>query len=367
MTDRKYFSGNSLEQAVMNAARHFKIDPDDLDYRQLDKRHGFVKVRRSHLIEVDPNSPRKPLSDDEAYKRAMSMDPEAHLGRDPNDRSYVTDNRSDRGGRSRRRKGRQRKSQHDGDRKKGQARSRQADASERNGRDEAGRRQRRGRRGGEPKRSGGERKQSGGERKQSGGERKQSEGGNGRQPQAAPARPRERERDRSSSDEQRRRVLRPAGRGERQAAEGPAADAALKGAAALLQLGALDLTAGAYQGDDHLEIELSGGDEDRVTRRRGEVLAALQQLVPSIVRSQTGERVFCRVDCDGFREVHEERLRDLAQRVAGKVGRNGREQVLESMNPAERRIIHMTLNDDPAVSTESLGKGYFKRVRISPE
>lgn len=362
MTDRKYFSGNSLEQAVMNAARHFKIDPDDLDYRQLDKRHGFVKVRRSHLIEVDPNSPRKPLSDDEAYKRAMNMDPEAHLGRDPNDRSYVTDTGSDRGGRSRRRKGRQRKSQEgrqrksqqakrrsqqDGDHKKEQSRSPEADAPDRNDRDDARRRQQRGRRGDG---------------------RKRAADGNARQPQAATAPPREQqERDRGSSDGQRRRVMRPAGRGGRQAAEGPPADAALKGAAALLHLGALDLTADAYQGDDHLEIELSGSDEDRVTRRRGEVLAALQQLVPSIVRSQTGERVFCRVDCDGFREVHEERLRDLAQRVAGKVGRNGRAQVLESMNPAERRIIHMTLNDDPAVSTESLGKGYFKRVRISPE
>lgn len=359
MTDRKYFSGNSLEQAVMNAARHFKVAPEDLNYRQLDKRHGFVKVRRSHLIEVDPNSPRKPLSDDEAYKRAMTMDPEAHLGRDPNDRSYVTDGkrggREQSRGRGRRRKSRGRKSSEPrGERQQAQERAPQQDD--------------RGDRGG---RNGRSRKQRGGDRRQ---EPQRPDSGNGRPPApdaaSRPARarpapsPAAAEGDPSEGP---RRVLRPAGREGRQVAEGPAAQVALDGAASLLRLGCLDLEATAYQGDDHLKIELSGTDQARVTHHSGELLAALQQLVPSIVRSKTGERVFCRVDCDGFREVHEERLRDLAQRVAGKVDRSQRAQVLESMNPAERRIIHITLNDDPSVTTESLGKGYFKRVRISPE
>lgn len=345
MTDRKYFSGNSLEQAVMNAARHFKIDPDDLDYRQLDKRHGFVKVRRSHLIEVDPNSPRKPLSDDEAYKRAMNMDPEAHLGRDPNDRSYVTDDKKAGRGRSRRRGrgGRSKGGQQQRDkRRQPQERESKASAPGDRGPGKGRTRSRDDRRRQEPK---------------------QAESDNGQQP-------REETPPESGSREQsegRRRIMRPAGRGGLQVAESPAAQVALDGAASLLRLGCLDLEATAYQGDDYLKIELSGADQDRVTDHSGELLAALQQLVPSIVRSQTGERVFCRVDCDGFREVHEERLRDLAQRVAGKVDRSQRAQVLESMNPAERRIIHMTLNDDPSVTTESLGKGYFKRVRISPE
>ena len=36
------------------------------------------------------------------------------------------------------------------------------------------------------------------------------------------------------------------------------------------------------------------------------------------------------------------------------------------MNPADRRVIHMTLADDPGVVTESEGEGYFKRVSVRP-
>ncbi len=370
MTERKYFSGNSLEQAVMNAARHFKIDPEDLDYRQMDKRHGFVKVRRSHVIEVNPERPRKPLSDDEAYKRAMNMDPEAHLGRDPNDRSYVTDDpERKRPGRSSRRRGRRRGKgpQQDQARQSGKqeprptrtSRTQEAKKDSTQGQPRAEE---------QPRAEG----QAPVESRPDVETRRRVE--DKPVPESKPItdrKPRSSEEPTSASaedngDQAVRRTLRPAGRGDRALAEGPAAMVAQSGAEGLLRLAALDLSATVYQGDEHLEIDLTGADQDQVTRRRGEVLAALQQLVPSMVRSETGDRVFCRVDCDGFREIHEERLRDLAQRVAGKVDRSGRAQVLESMNPAERRIIHMTLNDDPAVSTESLGKGYFKRVRISP-
>jgi spoIIIJ-associated protein len=58
-TGRRFFSGDTLEQAVMQAARHFQIDPDDLAYRKVEKRHGFLKVRRGVVIDVDPDHPRR--------------------------------------------------------------------------------------------------------------------------------------------------------------------------------------------------------------------------------------------------------------------------------------------------------------------
>lgn len=58
-TGRRFFSGDTLEQAVMQAARHFQIDPDDLAYRKVEKRHGFLKVRRGVVIDVDPDNPRR--------------------------------------------------------------------------------------------------------------------------------------------------------------------------------------------------------------------------------------------------------------------------------------------------------------------
>jgi spoIIIJ-associated protein len=58
---RRFFSGSSLDQAVMMAARHHGIDPEELAYRQIEKRHGFLRTRRAVVIEVDPERPRREL------------------------------------------------------------------------------------------------------------------------------------------------------------------------------------------------------------------------------------------------------------------------------------------------------------------
>lgn len=56
---RRFFSGNTLEQAVMAAARHYEIEPEQLAYRQIEKRHGFLRTRKAVVISVDPDLPRR--------------------------------------------------------------------------------------------------------------------------------------------------------------------------------------------------------------------------------------------------------------------------------------------------------------------
>jgi spoIIIJ-associated protein len=150
------------------------------------------------------------------------------------------------------------------------------------------------------------------------------------------------------------------------AAEGPQAEAAAKGVELLLRVAGLDLTPRIYQGEERLEIDLVGSDADWCFADDGELLMAIEHLLPRIIRSIAGEAVLCRVDCDNFHEIREERLRSLAQKVADEVRQRGRSRTLVPMNPADRRIIHVTLADDPAVVTESEGEGYFKRITVRP-
>jgi len=63
---RRFFSGNTLEQAVMQAASHYQIDPDEVAYRKIEKRHGFLKTRRGVVIDVDPDNPRRVLGSEAA-------------------------------------------------------------------------------------------------------------------------------------------------------------------------------------------------------------------------------------------------------------------------------------------------------------
>ena len=149
-------------------------------------------------------------------------------------------------------------------------------------------------------------------------------------------------------------------------ATGPQAEAAKQGLTLLLGIAGLDLSPKILQGEGRLEIELSGSDTDRCFEEEGEVLRSIEHLLPRLIRTLSGDTVPCRVDCDNFHDIREEQLRTLAQRVAAEVRKRGRYRTLEPMNPADRRVIHMTLADDPGVVTESEGEGYFKRVSIRP-
>jgi predicted RNA-binding protein Jag len=149
-------------------------------------------------------------------------------------------------------------------------------------------------------------------------------------------------------------------------AEGPQAEAAAKGVELLLRIAGLSLTPRIYRSEERMEIELVGTDTDWCFADDGELLMAIEHLLPRIIRSLSGEAVLCRVDCDNFHEIREERLRSLAQRVADEVRQRGRPRTLVPMNPADRRIVHVTLADDSGVVTESEGEGYFKRITIRP-
>lgn len=77
---RRFFSGRTLDQAVMMAARHYKIDPEQLAYRQIEKRHGFLRARRAVVIAVDPDQPRReppPAAEATAPPPAAAPEPEA--------------------------------------------------------------------------------------------------------------------------------------------------------------------------------------------------------------------------------------------------------------------------------------------------
>ena len=115
---------------------------------------------------------------------------------------------------------------------------------------------------------------------------------------------------------------------------------------------------------DVFEVEISETEREVLMDKEGRVLQAMEYLVPRLVRSWMGQGVPVKVDCEGFRAGREQELRDLATRVADEVRRDGTAQSLEPMSPADRRVVHLALADDPDVETESEGTGYYKRVRV---
>ena len=113
-------------------------------------------------------------------------------------------------------------------------------------------------------------------------------------------------------------------------------------------------------------IDLAGEDSGLLIGRRGQTLQALQFLVTLIVRKKLDADVRVVLDVENYRRRRETSLRDMAAKVASRVAQTNRSITLEPMPPADRRIIHTSLSQHPAVRTESAGEGENRKVTIMP-
>lgn len=120
------------------------------------------------------------------------------------------------------------------------------------------------------------------------------------------------------------------------------------------------------KGQAPIIIDIKGNDLSILIGHRAETLDALQLITRMIVGKELGHSAHLIVDVEGYRTRREESLRQLAQKMAGQAIDLGRNQELEPMTPAERRIIHIELRDNGSVSTESSGSEPKRKVVISP-
>lgn len=111
-------------------------------------------------------------------------------------------------------------------------------------------------------------------------------------------------------------------------------------------------------------INISGKGMGVLIGRRGETLNAIQYLC-SLVGNKGGEdyhRVI--IDAENYRGRREQALLKLAANKADDVRRSGRSITLEPMNPYDRRVLHSALQDNPNVTTHSVGDEPNRRVVI---
>jgi spoIIIJ-associated protein len=101
--------------------------------------------------------------------------------------------------------------------------------------------------------------------------------------------------------------------------------------------------------------------------RRGETLGALQFLTTLVAARKLGKWSKLLVDVEGYRIRRESSLRSLATRIAQRVQQSRQPMALEAMPPNERRIVHLALQDHPAVTTSSTGEGDERHVVILPK
>jgi spoIIIJ-associated protein len=127
----------------------------------------------------------------------------------------------------------------------------------------------------------------------------------------------------------------------------------------------LSLTATVEETREASRINLEGDDGGILIRRGGEGLQALQHIVATAFRKQLGDDNRIVIDCMGFRKDKDAELRQMARFMADKARSSGMQQEMGPLNPYDRRIVHLTIAEDPTVTSESIGDAFMKTVIIS--
>ena len=116
--------------------------------------------------------------------------------------------------------------------------------------------------------------------------------------------------------------------------------------------------------EDGSRITVDGDGGELLLRRKGAGLDALQHIVNAAFRSEHSQGHIV-VDCLDYRRSKDEELRQTALLLADRARTTGETQEIGPLNPYARRIVHLTITDDPTVSSESIGDAFLKTVLIS--
>ncbi len=119
--------------------------------------------------------------------------------------------------------------------------------------------------------------------------------------------------------------------------------------------------------EETVEIAAKGDGLGILVGPRGTTLAALQDLTRTAVQRRCPSRTDrILVDIAGYREKRSAALRKFTQQIAEEVLASGDEQALEPMSPADRKVVHDTVNEIEGLVTRSEGEDAGRYVVVAP-
>ena len=113
-----------------------------------------------------------------------------------------------------------------------------------------------------------------------------------------------------------------------------------------------------------LYFEIEGDDSGLIIGRKGETLRSFEFLISFIIKRQLDKRVRVILDVEGYQERRRSNLVSIAENTANKVIKYGKPIKMDPMSPFDRRIVHLALEKDKKVITESQGSGPRRQVVI---
>jgi spoIIIJ-associated protein len=135
----------------------------------------------------------------------------------------------------------------------------------------------------------------------------------------------------------------------------------------LFSLVEIDGTFAVSQEGDVLDIVMETKDTGMVIGYHGEGIDALQLVLSLAIAKKIGRFTRVSIEVDGYKKNRTEYLHKLAIQMKEKALAEQKEQVLMSLKAWERRIVHLFLQEDEEVTSESAGEGRDRVLVIKPK
>jgi spoIIIJ-associated protein len=118
--------------------------------------------------------------------------------------------------------------------------------------------------------------------------------------------------------------------------------------------------------DKKVFLTIKGDGSGLLIGKKGQTLDALQYLISKMVNQKPEDRIPIIVDTENYRHRREAKLVIIAQKLGSQAKRQKKSVATELLNPQERRVIYLTLQNHPDLTAKSEGEGKLKKVIISP-
>jgi spoIIIJ-associated protein len=125
-----------------------------------------------------------------------------------------------------------------------------------------------------------------------------------------------------------------------------------------------DLTVSSEWNEEGCLLNLSGPDAHFALAENGELLDAFEVVLFQVFGRELEREHRFTVDAEGFRQTRKAELHAMARFAADQVRKNGRPFTFGVLNSTERRTIHVTLQKEEDLITESVGDGRDRRLQV---
>lgn len=111
-------------------------------------------------------------------------------------------------------------------------------------------------------------------------------------------------------------------------------------------------------------VDVTCQDPQLYIGEKGQTMAEILYILKALLRRKLGESVYVALDINDYRKNKEHYVKELARTTADEVSLLKNPKELPPMSAAERRLVHMELQERSDIETESIGEGAERRIVI---